>query len=479
MAKIKKTEENQLKVAKDLVAEYPNLWDVLGEEEQQNALDFADDYRSFLDLSKTEREFVKLGVSVLEELGFQEFTTKKTLKWGDKVYRTVHGKGLCIAVVGKEAAVDGFNLLGAHIDSPRIDLKPSPLYESNEITYFKTHYYGGVKKYQWVALPLSLHGVIYKKDGTCLEVNIGENEEDPVFYISDLLPHLAQNQMQKTGDKLVEGEQLNLIVGGKPLADKEVSKRFKLGLLSLLQEKYGLEEKDFVTSELEVVPALKAKMVGFDKSYIAAYGQDDRVCAYTALRAILDITKPQRTTVCFLYDKEEIGSEGNTGAQSRIYENFQAELFAKLHGQYDELAFRKSLENSFMLSTDVSNGYDPSFPEVSDPLNSTYLGRGMGILKYTGSRGKAGASDAHAEFLNKVVRILDEAKVAWQIGELGKVDQGGGGTICKYAASMGMQVLDCGIPVLSMHAPYELTHTLDVYNLYLAYKAFLNNCLNK
>lgn len=451
----------------------PNLWDVFTEEEQNLALAYGEEYCAFLNQSKTEREFVSSAKESLEELGFKSIETYERLKQGDKVYQDIHGKGICIAVIGQEHADEGFNLLGAHVDSPRLDLKPNPLYESNDMTFLKTHYYGGVKKYQWVAIPLSLHGVIYKKNGEKVSINIGERDEDPTFCITDLLPHLAKDQMAKNGREIITGEQLNVLVGGRPVSEKEASQRFKKGLLELLNTHYGIEEEDFSRAELEVVPAFKAKFLGFDKSFIAAYGQDDRVCAYNALRAMMQCKMPKRTAVTFLYDKEEIGSEGNTGAQSRLYENFQAELFAKMRGSYDELAFRKHLAKSYMLSTDVTNGFDPNFANTCDPLNTNYLGRGLSVFKYTGSGGKGGASDASAELLSKVSLCLDKGKVVWQIGELGAVDQGGGGTICKYAAKLGMQVLDCGVPVLSMHAPYEVTHTLDVYNQFLAYTCFL------
>lgn len=473
------------KEVKNLLSDRVSLFDHMSMDEKKNAFSFAEEYQQFLNLSKTEREFVNITVEDIKEHGFVDIDSLEKLQPGDKVYRVIHGKGICMAVIGTDSAKNGFNLLGAHIDSPRADFKPNPVFESSKMGFMKTHYYGGIKKYQWTAIPLAIHGVIYKKDGKKLELNIGEDKNDPVFTFTDLLPHLGRRQMELKASEVIKGEQLNLLVSSKPYQlgtseeeikkSKDLLRRYKLGLLELLYEKYGIEEQDFARAELEIVPAFKARFVGFDKSFIAAYGQDDRVCAYTALRAILTMNKPKRTALCFLYDKEEIGSDGNTGAKSRLYENFQAEIFAKSEGIYDELAFRKHLSKSYMLSTDVTNGFDPNWPDTCDVYNTNYMGCGLGIFKYTGAAGKSGASDASAELMLKCTQAFDKSNILWQVGELGAVDVGGGGTICKYAAETGMNVLDCGVPVLSMHSPYELTHTLDVYNLYLAYVAFLNN----
>lgn len=456
-----------------LTAEYPNLWDVAKEEEVEEAMAFAEDYCSFLDLAKTEREFVQVTVEAVEELGFVPLSEKKSLRAGDKVYHSVHGKGMVLAVIGKQSIEKGFRILGAHIDSPRADLKPAPVYEEGDLALFKTHYYGGIKKYQWTARPLALHGMIVRKDGSKLVVNIGEKEEDPVFCFTDLLPHLGREQMKRPAPELIAGEELNVLVGGRPYPDPETAGRFKLGLLKLLYEMYGITEKDFVTAEIEVVPAGRARMVGFDRSFIGGYGQDDRVCAYTSLQALCAVEKPQQTTVCMLTDKEEIGSNGNTGAQSRLYEDMLSELFALQSKSFDLNAFHRCLANTKMLSSDVINGFDPTFASVSDPHNTAYMGRGICIEKYTGSGGKYGASDASAELMHEITHLFDAAGVPWQTGELGKVDAGGGGTICQVVASWGIQAVDCGVPVLSMHAPFEVTHTLDVYYTYRAYKAFL------
>ncbi len=461
------------KLEESLLNKYKNLYDVYDPAKQQSAFSFAEDYKSFLDQSKTEREAVRSSITLLNNLGFVDIRTKEQLVPGDKVYSSIHGKGLMAAVIGEGKAKEGFNILGAHVDSPRLDLKPNPIYEDTDMVYFKTHYYGGVKKYQWTTVPLALHGIVVKQDGSTVEIAIGEREEDPVFMLTDLLIHLSREQLTKKASEVVTAEELNLLVGGRPVPYKDVSERFKLGLLLILKEKYGISERDFVTAEIEIVPAARARDVGFDRTFIAAYGHDDRVCAYPALRAVAAQEKSAKTVMLMLTDKEEIGSVGNTGAQSQEYETFMADVYAKSEGGYDELGFLRTLEKSKMLSTDVTNGYDPTFASVSDKRNSALMGYGVTLSKYTGSGGKSGASDANSEFMAEVVHMLDREELPWQTGELGKVDAGGGGTISKYAAQRGMEVLDCGVPVLSMHAPVEVIHKLDLYSTYQMYKAFI------
>lgn len=458
---------------KHLLAEYENIWESGSADDHEHAMAFAEDYKSFLDISKTEREFVSCAIEAAKEAGFSELSTLTELKFGQKVYHSIKGKGLILAVIGKSPVTDGINLLGAHIDSPRLDLKPNPLYEEEEMVFFKTHYYGGIKKYQWTTIPLAIHGPVIRKDGSSVYLNIGENDDDPVFYITDLLPHLGAEQMTRKGSDIVRGEDLNLIIGGRPVNDKSISRAYKIGILKLLNEQYGIVEKDLVSAELEIVPAMKARDVGFDRSFVAAYGHDDRVCAYPALMAILDMDRPAKTSVCMLFDKEETGSNGNTGAQSRLYEDFLVELFAKCAGVYDEVLYRKTIALSKMLSTDVSNGFDPKYASVSDPRNTAYMSHGIKIEKYVGSRGKSGTNDANSEFIAEVIRVFDKRGIAWQTGELGKVDEGGGGTISVYLSKLGLEVLDCGVPVLSMHSPYELISKIDLYFTYLAYKAFI------
>jgi len=468
-----KAEAKELK--KKLFAEYKNIWETATTEDVDYAYAFAEDYKSFLDIGKTERECVITVIEACEELGFVDLEQVNELKPGMKVYQSIKGKGVLAAVIGRKTAKEGFNLLGAHIDAPRLDLKPCPVYEEDEMVFLKTHYYGGIKKYQWVSIPLAMHGVVMRRDGSKITICIGEKEDDPVFTITDLLPHLGEEQMSKKATEVIKGEDLNIIIGGLPLNKEDISKKYKLALMKLLYDEYRITEKDLVGAELEMVPAYKAKDVGFDRSFIGAYGQDDRVCAFPALVAVTQQEIPLKTCICILTDKEEIGSEGNTGAKSRLYENFLAEIYAKTSNGYDELGFRKCIANSKMLSADVCNGYDPTYSTVSDPKNSAYLSKGICLEKYTGSRGKSGASDANCEFFAEVTRAFDANSIPWQTGELGKVDIGGGGTICKYMANLGMEVLDCGVPVLSMHAPFEVTSKIDVYYTYLAYKAFIEN----
>ncbi len=462
----------------DLIAEFPNLYKISSKADLKSAMEFAEDYKAFIDISKTEREFVRNSIEAAKELGFSDIESKKTLKAGDKVYKSVKGKGLALAVIGVEPCDKGFNILGAHVDSPRLDLKPNPIYEDNETVYFKTHYYGGIKKYQWTTIPLAIHGVVYTSDGKEQIVCVGEDPSDPIFYITDLLPHLDGEQMSKKPADIVTGEDLNLVIGGIPVSDKDAKDPYKTAVLKLLNEKYGIVEKDFVSAELEIVPADKARDVGFDRAYIAAYGHDDKVCAYPALMSLLAQEKPRRTCVTILTDKEEIGSYANSGAQSAIYENFLMELLAKNSGgieKFNMLVFRKAMENTKMLSTDVTTGYDPKYASVYEARNTAFMSHGIKIEKYTGARGKAGSSEANGDFVAKITEIFSANSIPWQTGELGKIDAGGGGTISAYMAKTGMDVVDCGVPVWSMHAPVELISKIDLYYLYLAYKAFIEN----
>lgn len=470
--KSKADREDLKKKYEHLLNDYKNIWKASSDEDRKQIFDFANEYKKFIDSAKTEREFVSEAITSATEKGFVDIKSVKALKTGQKVFASIKGKGLVLAVIGKKPMSDGFNILGAHVDSPRLDLKPNPVYEEEETVYLKTHYYGGIKKYQWTTIPLSIHGIVYLKDGSEVSICIGENEEDPVFYITDLLPHLGNEQMNRKGTDIVKGEDLNVIIGGIPIED-DVPQAFKIGILKYLFENYGMTERDFVSAELEIVPSMKAKDVGFDRSFVAAYGHDDRVCAYPALATILEISKPEKTCVCMLTDKEEIGSYGNTGAQSRLYENVLAELLNKQNGAYDELLFRKAIENSKMLSADVSNGFDPKYSSVSDPRNSAYMSHGIKIEKYVGARGKSGTNDANGAFVAEVIKAFEDHGVIWQTGELGKIDEGGGGTISAYMAQFGLEVLDCGVPVMSMHAPYELISKADLYHTYLAYKAFV------
>ncbi len=439
-------------------------------------MNFGKDYIDFMTLSKTERETVDNSIEIAEKAGFKDLNTVSELKAGDKVYFNNRGKSLFLFVVGKEDLAKGLNILGAHVDSPRLDLKQHPLYEDSGLVLLDTHYYGGIKKYQWVAQPLALHGVVCKKDGSLVKVVIGESEDDPVVGVSDLLIHLAADQMKKTGSNVVEGEDLNVLFGSIPAATEEDEKELvKKNILNLLKEKYDIEEDDFISAEIEVVPAGKARDYGFDRSMVMAYGQDDNVCAYTSLRAIVEEENPERTSCCILSDKEEVGSQGNTGMHSSAFENTLAELMDKC-GQYSELNIRRCLRNSMMLSSDVSAAHDPNYPSVSSPnQNNAEFGKGIVFNKYTGSRGKGGSNDANPEFIAKIRRVLDENGVNYQTSELGKVDQGGGGTIAYILANKDVEVIDAGVAVQNMHACYEVTSKVDIYEAYLAYKAFLKD----
>ncbi len=439
-------------------------------------MNFGKDYIDFMTLSKTERETVDNSIEIAEKAGFKDLNTVSELKAGDKVYFNNRGKSLFLFVVGKEDLAKGLNILGAHVDSPRLDLKQHPLYEDSGLVLLDTHYYGGIKKYQWVAQPLALHGVVCKKDGSLVKVVIGESEDDPVVGVSDLLIHLAADQMKKTGSNVVEGEDLNVLFGSIPAATEEDEKELvKKNILNLLKEKYDIEEDDFISAEIEVVPAGKARDYGFDRSMVMAYGQDDNVCAYTSLRAIVEEENPERTSCCILSDKEEVGSQGNTGMHSSAFENTLAELMDKC-GQYSELNIRRCLRNSMMLSSDVSAAHDPNYPSVSSPnQNNAEFGKGIVFNKYTGSRGKGGSNDANPEFIAKIRKVLDDNGVNYQTSELGKVDQGGGGTIAYILANKDVEVIDAGVAVQNMHACYEVTSKVDIYEAYLAYKAFLKD----
>ena len=472
MAK-EKSRAEELK--ESLCYEFKNQWDGLKDKEVKEIMSFNEGYKKALDAGKTEREFYDWTIATLEKAGYKNLAEMDKVKAGDKVYRGVHGKGLLAAIAGSEDPKNGFLLVGSHIDCPRLDLKPNPLYEKEEMALLKTHYYGGIKKYHWVATQLAIHGVAILKNGEKVNISVGEKDEDPVFTITDLLPHLGKDQMSKKASEVIEGENLNVLIGGMPIEDTEVKDRYKMAILQLLNKEYGITERDLITAEIEVVPAHKARDVGFDRSFIGAYGQDDRVCAYTSLQALLESKAREKTQGIFLFDKEEVGSDGNTGACSALYMHALNELHCKMLGREPSvMELQESISNTQLLSSDVSNAYDPNYPEVSDPLNTTYCSKGIGICKYTGSRGKGGTTDANAEYFNKVTRLFDEHEIPWQVGELGKVDQGGGGTIAKFFANYGMQVIDCGVAVLSMHACFEVTSKADVYNTYRAYHCFLN-----
>ena len=426
---------------------------------------FCEGYMNFLDSAKTEREAVEEAIKLAKSNGFIEFRKGEKYDAGEKVYFNNRGKSLILAVIGRKDIAEGVHIAAAHIDSPRLDLKPNPLYEDSDLAYFKTHYYGGIKKYQWTVIPLALHGVIIKKDGEKITVKIGEDESDPKFVITDLLPHLAASQMKMTMAEGIKGENLNVLIGSRPFDNTDAAENVKLNIMNILFEKYGIKEADFLSAELEIVPAYKSCDIGFDRSMIGSYGHDDRVCAYPALMALLDAETPEYTSVCVLSDKEEIGSEGNTGLDSSYLNYFICDL-ADASG----LDGRDVLSRSECLSADVNAAFDPIYSEVSERKNTSYINRGVVVTKYTGARGKSGTSDANAEFTAKIRKLLDDGKVCWQTGELGKVDEGGGGTVAKYIASLNVDVVDLGVPVLSMHAPFEVVSKLDVY---MAYKAFL------
>lgn len=440
----------------------------MNDAELKSCDEFSESYKSFLNTAKTEREAVEQSVELLKQKGFKEYTIGMKLSAGDKIYRINRGKAVIAAIIGSEPIESGVRLCAAHIDSPRLDLKQFPLYEDSEMALFKTHYYGGIKKYQWTAIPLSLHGVIIKSDNSSVKVNIGEDENDPVFCVTDLLPHLATEQMKRNLAQGIKGEELNIVVGSRPFKDDEASEAVKLNILNILNEKYGIIEDDFISAELEAVPAFKAKDIGFDRSMIGSYGHDDRVCAYTALSATLDCENPKHTVVTILTDKEETGSDGNTGLCSAYLKYFIADLAAEFGTEG-----RTVLSASECLSADVNSAFDPTFPDVLERNNCAYINKGVCVTKFTGSRGKSGTSDASAEFVGRVRNLLDSKNVIWQTGELGKVDMGGGGTVAAYIANLNVDTIDVGVPVLSMHAPYEIVSKIDVYMAYKAFSVFM------
>lgn len=472
--------------------ENKNSWELYDGKQLKEVDLFAKEYMDFLNNGKTERECIEVIVNKIEAAGYKELDSvmeqKKALKCGDKVYSVWMDKSIVMFQIGEKPMTEGMNILGAHIDSPRLDVKQNPLYEDGGFAYLDTHYYGGVKKYQWVTIPLAIHGVIVKKDGTTVEVNIGEDEDDPVFFVSDLLIHLADEQLDKKASKVIEGEALDIIIGNKPLVidkknkkddktdnkDKTEKEAVKKGILGILKDAYEIEEEDFISAELEVVPAGKAREAGFDKSMILAYGQDDRVCAFSSLKAMLEIGKTSRTACCILVDKEEIGSVGATGMKSHFFENATAEVM-NLTGDYSELNLRRCLAKSCMLSSDVSSAFDPTYASSFDKKNVAYLGCGMVFNKFTGARGKSGSNDANAEYLAHIRAIYEKEKVNFQTAELGRVDLGGGGTIAYILALYGMNVIDSGVAVLNMHAPWEATSKADVYEAKRGYVAFLEN----
>ncbi len=458
-----------------------NVWKDAKQKKVKAIDSFAKEYIDFLNRGKTERECTDYIVNAIEKEGYVELQSlikdKKSLKTGDKVYAVNMNKSVLMFNIGEDAMEDGMNILGAHIDSPRLDLKANPLYEDSELAYFDTHYYGGVKKYQWVTLPLALHGVVVKKDGSTVEINIGEDEDDPVFFISDLLIHLAQDQLEKKASKVIEGEQLDVIIGSMPVTgEKEEKEAVKANILKILKDSYDIEEDDFHSAEIEVVPAGKAREAGFDRSMILGYGHDDRVCAYPSFVAMLEAGTCKKTSCCILVDKEEIGSVGATGMRSMFFENVVAEILA-LKGEGSDLALRRCLANSNMLSSDVSSAYDPTFASTFDKKNTNKLGHGIVLEKYTGARGKSGSNDANAEYLAALRNVFDKNSVTYQTGELGKVDIGGGGTIAYILALYGMNVTDCGVPVLNMHAPWECISKADLYETKCGYVAFLKDLI--
>ncbi|MBU5419296.1 aminopeptidase [Acetanaerobacterium sp. MSJ-12] len=454
-------------LAKQLLMDDRNGVEKVGAEEIYQADLFCENYKQFLDCGKTEREVAAQVTAMLQQNGYRPFVSQTAYQPGDKVFLNNRGKAIIACTIGRQPVSAGVHIAAAHVDSPRLDLKQRPLYEEKDLALFKTHYYGGIKKYQWTAIPLALHGVIVKQSGEVVPVCVGESADDPVFCVTDLLPHLAAEQMKRTLGDGVKGEELNILIGSRPFLDDKVSEKVKLNIMQILAQKYGITERDFLSAELEMVPAFKAQDVGFDRSMIGAYGHDDRVCAYTALMAEMAAQSPEYTTVTILADKEETGSDGNTGLNSSYLKYFVADLAACFGANG-----RDVLSHSRCLSADVNAAYDPTFPDVTEPMNTAYLNRGVVVTKFTGSRGKGGTSDASAEYVGYVRRLLEQENVLWQTGELGKVDAGGGGTVALYIANLNVDVIDVGVPVLSMHAPFEVVSKLDVYMAYRAFRAF-------
>ncbi|MTK14118.1 MAG: aminopeptidase [Clostridiaceae bacterium] len=463
-------------MSKELTKKYEYAWDKYSDDELKSLFDLSEGYKEFMSKCKTERECVREFIARAEKAGFKNLEDiikqKGSLKAGDKVYANNMDKSLAMFTIGTNAFSQGMRILGAHVDSPRMDLKQNPLYEDTDLALFETHYYGGIKKYQWVTLPLAIHGVVVRKDGTKVNIVIGEDEKDPVVGVSDLLIHLAADQMDKKANKVIEGEDLNVLVGSMPISDKDAKDRVKQNILRLLNEKYDIIEEDFVSAELEIVPAGKARDFGLDKSMVMAYGHDDRICSYTSFEAMLKIENPEKTCVTLLVDKEEIGSVGATGMHSKFFENTVAEIM-ELCGEYSDIKLRRTLRDSKMLSSDVTAAYDPNFPSVMEKKNTAYLGKGIVFNKYTGSRGKVGSNDASPEYIAEIRAILDKHNVTWQTSELGKVDQGGGGTIAYILAEYGMNVIDCGVALHNMHAPWEIASKADIYEAAKGYEAFL------
>ena len=449
-----------------------NGWKKVNDEEKKKIFEYSKGYMDFLNKAKTEREFVKHARELADKNGFKDIMEFNTLKPGDKVYFVNRNKSMYLAIIGTENIENGLHIIGSHVDSPRLDLKPNPLYEDTEMAYFKTHYYGGIKKYQWTTIPLSIHGTIVKTNGEKIDICIGEDENDPIFTITDLLPHLAQDQMEKKLKNGIDGEDLNLLIGSIPYEEKGKD-QVKLNILNILNQKYGITEADLTSTEIELVPAFKARSLGLDESMVAGYGQDDKVCAYTSLSAMVELENVKNTAICILSDKEEIGSMGNTGMESHMFDFFISEILNKLEVNRPNL-LDKVFCFSKMLSSDVDAGFDPIYASVSDKTNAGFLGKGISLNKYTGARGKSGASDANAEYVAWVRNVLEKNDISYQVAELGKVDVGGGGTIAYIIANKGADVIDCGVPVLSMHAPYEVTSKFDIYSAYKTYKAFWN-----
>lgn len=465
-------------LSKELTHTFRNAWEAMNEDETKSCFEFSEGYKNFLDVGKTERESANEIKRLAIEKGYKNIddylSGKEKLQKGSKIYAINRDKSIILFLLGEKPLKEGMNIVGAHIDVPRLDLKPFPLYEDSDMVFLKTHYYGGIKKYQWTAIHLAIHGVAYNKNNERIEVVIGEDDTDPVFAITDLLPHLAKDQVSKKLSEGIDGETLNVLIGHMPIGDEKTKDKVKLHILKILKDKYGLLEEDFLSAEFEVVPAGKAKDLGFDRSMISAYGHDDRVCSYTGVMAMFEL-EDVKTTACGMFmDKEEVGSQGNTGSQSRYFENIVAELIALQEPNFNDLFLRRAISNTKVLSGDVGAAYDPNFAAAYEKRNSAFIGKGVQLVKYTGARGKGGCNDANAEFLGEVRKIFNDNDVVWQIGELGKVDQGGGGTIAYILANSNAEVVDCGVPVLSMHAPYEIVSKVDVYMTFKAYKAFLN-----